>query len=223
MTNALKMNVMTKRALGGIAVGFGIAAMVAAILVIGAPTTAQQDGPAPTAGSGVTGQAPAAVVLVVDRQAILRQSKAGQDMLRQVEELGKAMETEFGEEERRLREDAQALQQQAAALSPQARQSREAELRRRQEQLQKAVQERQAAIQNGINKARALIEQALGPILQQIMVERGGNLMLDRSSVILGSVEIDSTAVAVQRLDLVLPAVKVEPVAPAPGEGGQGQ
>lgn len=217
------MNEMTKRALGGVAAGFGIAAIVAAILVIGAPTTAQQGGPETTTGSGVTGQAPPAVVLVVDRQAILRQSKAGQDMLRQVEEMGKAMEAEFGSEEKRLREDAAALQQQAAALSPQARQAREAELRRRQEQLQKAVQERQAAIQNGINKARAQIEQALGPILQQIMVERGGNLMLDRSSVILGSVDVDATAAAVQRLDQVLPAVKVEPIAPEAGEGGQGQ
>ena len=62
------------------------------------------------------------------------------------------------------------------------------------------------------------MEQALGPILQGIMKERGANLLLDRSAVVLGTdSNIDITGVAVQRLNEKMPAIKVELVPPPPG------
>jgi hypothetical protein len=72
------------------------------------------------------------------------------------------------------------------------------------------VQNRQSQIQGGVMQARQQIEQALGPILQGIMQERQANLMLDRAAVVLGTVDIDVTKVAVQRLDQKLPTVKVQ-------------
>jgi outer membrane protein len=58
-------------------------------------------------------------------------------------------------------------------------------------------------------KARQQVEQALGPILQAIMTERGANLLLDRNAVVLGTVDVDVTGVAIARLNQKLPAVKV--------------
>jgi len=59
-----------------------------------------------------------------------------------------------------------------------------------------------------------------------LMTERGANMVFDRASVILSTVDVDVTPVAVQRLDKALPHVKVEltavpagtviPGAPAP-------
>jgi hypothetical protein len=68
------------------------------------------------------------------------------------------------------------------------------------------------------------MEQALGPILQGIMKERGANLLLDRSAVVLGTDStIDITGVAVQRLNQKMPSLKVDLVPPPPGMVAQQQ
>jgi Skp family chaperone for outer membrane proteins len=210
---------MDNRTLIGVGGGIAVAVMVVAILIAGTTTTAQQ----PTAPATAAGTARSPVILVVDRGAILRTSAAGKDMIKQIDELGKAMEAKYGEEEKKLRADAQELQEQAGVLSADARNKKERELRERGEALQKKVQEEQTSIQNGINAARTQIEQALGPILNTLFQERGATIMLDRGAIVLGSVDIDITAETITRLDATLPAVKVTPVA-APAEGQpQGQ
>lgn len=201
---------MNNRTLIGIGAGAAVALLFVAILIAGTQTTAQQ----PAAPAGTTSAGGNTLILVVDRGAILRNSAAGKDMLKQVDELGKQMEAKYGEEEKQLRKDVQDLQEQAAVLSPEARQKRERELRERQEELQKKVQEDQAAIQNGINVARTEIEKAVGPILNSLFQERKATIMLDRAAIVLGANDTDITAVTIQRLDQVLPTVKVTPSAP---------
>jgi len=209
---------MNNRSLIGIGGGLGVAVLVAAILIAGTQGTAQNS--QPVAGAPATAGAPASgapSILVVDRGAILRTSVAGKDLIRQIDEFGKAMEAKYGEEEKKLRADAQELQEQAGVLSPEARQKKERELRERGESLQKKVQEEQAAIQNGINIARTEIEKALGPILNTLFQERGATIMLDRGAIVLGSVDIDVTGEVIKRLDQVLPSVTVTPSKPEPG------
>jgi len=210
---------MNNRALIGIGGGLAVALVVAAVLIAGTQGTAQNSQPvagAPlTSGTAASTGAPS--ILVVDRGAILRTSVAGKDLIRQIDEYGKAMEAKYGEEEKKLRADAQELQEQAGVLSPEARQKKERELRDRGEALQKKVQEEQAAIQNGINVARTEIEKALGPILNTLFQERGATIMLDRGAIVLGSVDIDVTGEVIKRLDQVLPAVTVTPTKPEPG------
>lgn len=208
---------MNNRSLIGIGGGIGVAALVVAILIAGTQGTAQNS--QPVAGAPLTGatSSGAPSILVVDRGAILRTSVAGKDLIRQIDEFGKAMEAKYGEEEKKLRADVQELQEQAGVLSPEARQKKEKELRERGEALQKKVQEEQAAIQNGINLARTEIEKALGPILNTLFQERGATIMLDRGAIVLGSVDIDVTADVIKRLDQVLPSVTVTPTKPEPG------
>jgi len=84
------------------------------------------------------------------------------------------------------------------------------------------VQQRQELIQGGVIKAREQVEKALGPIIQGIMQERGGNILLDRSAVVFATGDIDITRLAVQRLDQKMTKVKVELTAPPAGaqQGG---
>lgn len=208
---------MNNRTLIGFGAGAAVALLFVAILIAGTRTTAQQAEPAPgvAAPGAVAGAGP--VIIVVDRGAILRTSAAGKELIRQIDEYGKAMEAKYGEEEKKLRADAQALQEQASVLSPEAVQKKEKELRERGEALQKKVQEEQAAIQNGINIARTEIEKALAPILNTVFQERGATIMLDRGAIVLGKTDIDVTAPVIQRLDQSLPTVTVTPQAPAPG------
>lgn len=201
------------------------AAFVAAIaaLMLGGTVQSFGQAAAPAAAPAAPAAAPAAapkkagpaVILFVDRGAIVRQSTVGKDMFKQVEALAKKMEADFKPESDKLQADIQALQGQFAVLQPDAREAKKKELETRRASFQKKVQDRQNEIQAGLNKARQDLEAKLGPILEQMMLEKGANLLLDRSMVVLGALDLDMTAVAVQRLDKALPKITVTPVKPA--------
>jgi Skp family chaperone for outer membrane proteins len=166
---------------------------------------------AAAAASGVT----APRIIVIDRQLILQRSSAGKDMVAQTQNLSKQAETQFRSEEEALQKEAVQLQQQMAILAADARAQKEKDFTTKQQAFQNRVQQRQAQIQAGFNNAARQLEVALDPILQTIMKERAANMVLDRSAVIVASVDVDVTGIAVQRLDQKLPHIKVD-LAPVP-------
>jgi len=174
-----------------------------------APAPAAALAPAPAqAAAGAAAAAPR--IIVIDRQLILQRSAAGKEMLSQAQNLSKQAETQFKNEEAALTAEAGQLQQQLAILAPDVRDQKEKDFTNKQQAFQGRVAQRQAEIQAGFNKAAHEVEVALEPILKSIMVERGANMVVDRSAVILSSVDVDVTPIAVQRLDKALPHVKVE-------------
>ena len=148
-------------------------------------------------------------ILVIDRAAILRGSVVGQNIMRQVQTLTASAENMLKGQDAALRQEGATLQQQLAILSPSVKAAKIKAFQAKQTALQQAVQTQQGLIQGGVLKARQQVEQALGPILQAIMTERGANLLLDRNAVVLGTVDVDVTGVAIARLNQKLPAVKV--------------
>ncbi|HEX3663732.1 MAG TPA: OmpH family outer membrane protein [Rhizomicrobium sp.] len=166
-------------------------------------------------GAPAGGAAPAIKMLVVDRQAILRFSKVGQDIVRQVNGLTTSAETQFKAEKDSLQKEEQTLAQQGAILSPDVRAQKQKAFEGKVAAFQKKVQTRQSMIQGGVLNARKQVEAALGPILQGILQERGANILLDRQEVVLATADIDVTKVTVQRLDQKLPSVKVSLAAPS--------
>jgi len=174
---------------------------------VSAPAAAPATAPAaPAAQNGP----PAPRIIVIDRNFILQRSSAGQDILNQTQGLSKSAETEFKNQETQLQAEANKLQQDLAIASPEQRDAKEKEFTGKQQAFQNKVAQRQAEIQAGFQKAAHEIEVALEPILKTIMVERGANMVFDRSAVILSTVDVDVTPVAVQRLNKALPHVKVE-------------
>jgi len=164
--------------------------------------------PAAAPAAGQAGTVPR--IVVIDRNFILQRSSAGQEMITQAQNLSKQAETQFKTEEQALATEAGQLQQQLAIMAPDVRDQKEKDFTAKQQAFQGRVQQRQAEIQAGFNKAARQLEVALEPILKAVMLERGANMVLDRASVILSSVDVDITPVAVQRLDKALPHVKVE-------------
>jgi Skp family chaperone for outer membrane proteins len=156
-------------------------------------------------------------ILVIDRQAILRFSKVGQDIVRQVNSYTQTAESQFKAEQDGLQREGQALQQQVAILAPDVRAQKIRAFQAKEAAFRQKVEGRQSQIQGGVAQARQQVEQALGPIVQGIMLERQANLLLDRSMVVLSTVgDIDVTRIAIQRLDQKLPSVRVQLVsAPA--------
>jgi Skp family chaperone for outer membrane proteins len=167
--------------------------------------------PAAPAGSPV----PAPKIIVVDRQAILRLSKVGQDIVRQVNSLTQAAEAEFRAQRDSLQKEEQTLAQQDAILAPDVRAQKKKAFEDKVTAFQKKVQARQGMIQEGVMNARRQVESALGPILQGVMAERGANLLLDRQDVVLAMVDIDVTKLTIARLDQKLPSVKVQLATPS--------
>ena len=150
-------------------------------------------------------------ILVIDRQAILRFSKVGQDIVRQVNGFTQAAEGQFKSEQESLQKEGQALQQQVAILAPDVRNQKIRAFQAKEAAFRQKVEARQNQIQGGVLQARQQVEQALGPIVQGIMLERQANLLLDRSMVVVSTVsDIDVTRTAIQRLDQRLPTVRVQ-------------
>jgi Skp family chaperone for outer membrane proteins len=194
--------------------GARAAAAIAFTLIAGfglAPASAQPKPGSPPSNAGV----PAPKILVIDRNAILRASKVGQDIVRQVNSLTVSAENEFKNEGQGLQREGQALQQQVAILAPDVKARKIRDFQAKQVAFQRKVEARQGLIQGGVFQARQKVEAALGPILQGIMQERGANLLLDRAAVVLGTVNVDVTSVAVQRLDQKMPSIKIG-LAPLP-------
>jgi len=184
--------------------------LIASLGLAGAP-------PALAQPAAATKAAPAPKILVIDRAAILRNSKVGKDIVRQVSAFTQSAEHDFKGESDELRQEGQQLQQQVAILAPDVKAKKIQAFEAKQQAFQQKVEDRQGKIQGGVLKARQQVEQALGPILQGIMTERGANLLLDRNAVVLGTVDVDITNAAIQRLDQKMPSVKVTLTDPPPG------
>jgi len=184
---------------------------LASLSFAGVPALAQQGRP-PAA-------APLAQpkILTIDRQAILRFSKVGQSIVSQVNAYTQSAESQFKAEQESLQHEGAALQQQVAILAPDVRAQKIKAFQAKEAAFRQKVDARQSQIQGGVMQARMQVQQALGPIVQGIMVERQGNILLDRSMVVFSTLnDIDVTRIAIQRLDQKLPTVKVQLVsAPA--------
>lgn len=198
------------------------AGLIAAVSLVAGGTSALAQGqPHPAA----TPPLPAPRILVIDRQAILRFSKVGQDIVRQVNGYTQAAESQLKSEQDGLQREGQALQQQVAILAPDVRNQKIRAFQAKEAAFKQKVDSRQNQIQGGVLQARRQVEQALGPIVQGIMLERQANLLLDRSMIVVSTVnDIDVTRTAIQRLDQKLPSVKVQLVsAPAGMQMQQGR
>lgn len=156
------------------------------------------------------GGAPAARILTIDLRRVMSESKVGQDMLRQAEALKLQATGELRSEGESLRRDQAELQQQAAILAADVKNRRIKDFEAKRDAFQVKVQKRGGLIQGGYLKAQQQVEQALGPILEGVMHERGATILIDRSSVLLAPNAIDVTQIVEQRLDVKLSSVKVQ-------------
>jgi len=163
------------------------------------------------------GGTPTARILMVDLRRVMGASKVGADIQRQVDALKKQASAELNGEASSLKSEETQLQQQAAILAPDVKARRIKDFQTRAGAFQQKVQQRSGMIQGGVIAAQQQIEQALGPILQGIMKERGATVLLDRSAVLLAPNAIDVTPLVIQRLDMKMPTIKVELKAPPAG------
>jgi outer membrane protein len=184
----------------------------AGVILLAAATAHSAYAAAPAAGA-----APAARILIIDLRRAVAASKVGQSIQSQVDTLKKQAQGELSGEAQSLQRDKAQLEQQAAILAADVKARKAKDFQARVAVFEKKLQSRGQLIQGGMLKANQQVEEALGPILQGVMQERQATVLLDRGSVLLAPNAIDVTSVVVQRLDLKMPTVKVEPAPLPPG------
>ena len=156
-------------------------------------------------------------IVVIDRAAIMQFSKVGQDIARQMQTYANQAKADLQAQGRALQNEGRTLQQQVAILAPDVKQKRLDAFRAREQALQGAAQRKDDQLKAGFAQARQAMEQNLGPILQQLVKERGANLVLDKQAVVFSNTAgFDVTGEAINRLNQKLPAIKVNLNAPPP-------
>jgi len=159
--------------------------------------------------------APAPKIVVFDERALMQVSKAGQDVQRQIAAYAKQLQGEKDVTQKSLQAEEQQLQQQVAILAPDVRQKKIQAFQQKAQGAQAAMQRKANSIDYGVQIAQRTMSTALAPILQQVMKERGANLVVLKQAILMAdSGGFDITMDVVNRLNAKLPAIKVTPVNP---------
>jgi len=187
--------------------------LLAILILAAASAPALAAGPPP---------APQQKILLIDRQAILRFSKVGQDVAKQVENYSNQAKGQIAGQQKSLQAEAQQLQQQIAILAADAKAKKIKDFENKQAGMQAAAQKKEQAIQGGFMTAQATIAKTLEPILQGLMKQRGANMILDKNALVYASPDavkaFDITEPAINALNQKLASLKVSlasPPAPA--------
>jgi len=191
-------------------------AAVAALLIAGISGAAYAAPPPGPPQQGV----PQPRILLVDRNEVLGRSLAGQSIMKQVQALITSAKAGLTARGAAIQKEGQQLQQQLPILGASAKEAKMKAFNAKRVALQTDMDKQQGLIQGGLLVARNQVLAQLKPILQKIMVERGGNILLERGAALEWIPAFDVTAIAIQRLNQAMPSVKVVPTMP-PQQPGQ--
>jgi len=149
-------------------------------------------------------------IVVIDRAAIMQFSKVGQDIARQIQGYANQAKADLQGQGRALQAEGRNLQQQVAILAPDLKAKRVAAFQAKEQALQGAAQRKDDQLKAAFAQARQAMEQTLGPILQQLVKERGANMVLDKQAVVFAvGGGFDITGEAINRLNQKMPGFKV--------------
>jgi outer membrane protein len=163
-------------------------------------------------------QLPQPRIVVIDRQALMSYSKAGQDIGRQYEALTNSAKAEFAGRTKSLQTEQAALQQQIAILSADAKAKKVADFEAKERAMEADATRRQNQIQYGMAQASNALAEALRPIVDQLVKERGANMVLDKTAVVYANTQaFDITKDAITRLDAKTTSIKVSLANPPAG------
>ena len=152
---------------------------------------------------------PPAIAAVVDYQRILRDSRAARSIREQVEVRRKLYLDQLSKQEQQLAEEDKALAAQRSVLTPDAFAKKRREFEAKVLELQKLGQERRRQLDNVATLALNQVRQTLIELVGAMSEQRGFNLVLPSSELLLFSPKIDLTEEVLGSLDKKLPSVKV--------------
>jgi len=154
-------------------------------------------------------------ILIVDQNRVLRDSEVGKHIKRQLESIGKSMESEMKASTQPLTSERDRLVNELKTMDAAAMQSRPDLQKRAQDLMQKGQKQQVEAAykqrEMQVTEAKALqkVNERLAKILETIVAERGADIILDRSVVIYGGKTADVTDTVLSRLNSQMRTVTV--------------
>jgi Skp family chaperone for outer membrane proteins len=154
------------------------------------------------------------VIVVVNLEAVIGQSKVGQNLQGQLQTYGKSLQAEDKKANDAIQADAKKLEEQRV-LSPGADiQKKYQALQQRDVTHQRQMRQKQQELQLGIEKAQSQIMEVLQPILADIMRRNGANIVLNQNQtiVLLTTADLDITPEVLRRLNEKLTQITLKPI-----------
>ncbi|MEM7123326.1 MAG: OmpH family outer membrane protein [Pseudomonadota bacterium] len=149
------------------------------------------------------------VIAIADVQRLLRESTAGASLERQLTELRSSLAAVVAEREQALRQQEQELQEQSAILAPETFAERRRAFEEEVIEFQRDVRERQRTLDEAYGEGLDQIRVAIIEILQQMVEERGYDLILPQAQILVGSRELDITNDVLSELDQRVPTITI--------------
>ena len=159
------------------------------------------------------------MLLVVDAQAIMRESKAGKGLAQQADQQRQSFQKETAKNEADLRSQRDELERQRSVMAADAFAQRARDFQQRVDELSRSTQDKKRTLEYSYAVAIRQVEENMVSVVSDIATERGASAVMLREAVVLFDKNLDITPETLSRLDKKLPAVAFKIVkAPAPGQ-----
>lgn len=177
-----------------------IVALTAAVIAMAAPANAQTN------------------VLIMNEERIIAESQVGQHIATRMQAIRAEMDAELQALLTPIQEESDRLNAETASLTPEAIQARP-DLMQRIQTLNAQAQQAEALRQRLAQELQATQRQAMRPVLealqavlQEVVSERGAQILIDRSAVVYADPGIDVSDSVIERLNQRLPTTAVNRV-----------
>ncbi|MEA1942865.1 MAG: OmpH family outer membrane protein [Pseudomonadota bacterium] len=154
-------------------------------------------------------------IAVMNEERVLRESSAGQHIQSRMQEIAQEIDAELTAMGQPIQQETERLNAETASMTPQAVQQRP-DLMQRIEALNQQAQQfelarraRQQEIVQTERQAMRPIYDALGPILEAVVEERGIDILIDRANLVFASPDFDISQEVINRLNQQVPTVTV--------------
>lgn len=189
----------------------GIVPLVSLALLGGAvgQAGAQQTPPSPAPAASSAAAPPALNVLVVDVQALLRNSKSAKMAAQQIQQKKAEYAKDFQHREEALLHERDTLQRQQGSLSAEALNKKAREFQQKANALEESAKATGDLLERANNEALESIQSVVFKIITEIAKERKANMVFQRSQLVLFDNSFDVTEQVLAKLDEQLPTLTV--------------
>lgn len=157
----------------------------------------------------VAAEVAAPVIIVVDVQQVMQESRAAQGVQKQLQAQQEIYQKEFAAKEEELRAAEQELGRQRTILAPEAFAQKRKEFEDKVVEVQRGVQTRKKSLDQAFGESMKKVNNEMLRIIADLAKEHGANIVLPKHQVVMVDKSLDLTATVVERLNETLPQVAV--------------
>lgn len=169
-------------------------------------------------GAHADEELPAPRIVIIDMQEILRESTAVNELQDRIERQRTSYQEELRRREEELRDSEQQLIRERSTLQPEVFARRRQELEQTVSEAQRDIQQNRQRLDRAFSEGMRDVQLQVIRIADQIANERGANLVLEKSTVLLSHQAFEITEETLGRLNEALPRIEPEELE-APEEG----